>query len=98
MSAKASLERFGEKTLFSKNKDCASAAQRCVLPVSFRWFYNYGSYESTGNETGITHLYAMVTIVKKGLKNMESKTLGNAPLKLALEKAHFAKNYLSMTS
>ena len=36
-----------------------ATAQRCILPVFFRWIYYYGNNESTGNEIGKTHLCAL---------------------------------------
>ena len=42
-------------------------AQRCVLPVSFRWIYYYDNNKSTRKETGKTHLCAVRRYLPKWL-------------------------------
>ena len=53
-------------------------AQRCVLPVFFRWIYYYGSNESTGKETGKMQLCVVYCKLTASMMNRAEYT--NTPV------------------
>ena len=66
----------------------ADSAQRCVLPVFFRWIHYYDSNKSTGKETGKTHLCAVYKMAENLALTISKSYRGDVVGKSCENKKH----------